>query len=578
MTFDVIIKGGEVIDGSGKARVRADVGLRGDTIAAVGDLSEDTASKIIDAKGKVVTPGFIDMHSHSDLTILMYPCGESSVSQGVTTSVGGQCSFSAAPLNKHWSYAWWEGNWWHKVAPSKYYDEIVGCLDKAKIAVKEAHGLDVDWSSFGEWVSSVEKAGPGLNVRPLVGHGTIRTAVMGTDYRREATPSEIAEMVKYVDEAMDSGAAGISNGADYAPNSYCSEEEECALVGAAAKKGGYFSTHWRRTGLREGFGNPGLADGLREAIRVAKKTGAQLQVAHLAPGWLTTPGASPKITACIAEETLALLDDAVKDGVNLGFDVIPNSLTGGVTHGKYVAGELGPWFKEAGSLEQLAKNLKAPDLRAEIREYIMSGRWFRLNPPIQPTWANGVRVGASTVDRYVGKTIAQIASETGVDSLEALMDVVCNDPYATGAWGEESDEVKRIFYRHPLAMVGMDTFLVDHTFEIKIPPYTLPNPNSFGGMAKFLRLYAQGFLGLEEGVRRITGLSAKTLGIKDRGLIAEGMKADVVVFAPEKVTEKGTYEEPRQYAEGFSWVFVNGVAALADGKLTHSHSGKVLRR
>lgn len=156
------------------------------------------------------------------------------------------------------------------------------------------------------------------------------------------------------------------------------------------------------------------------------------------------------------------------------------------------------------------------------------------------------------------------------------MDVICEDPMATAAWLENSkaDKVKRIFYKHPLAMVGVDTFLVDHTYEVNVPPYTLPNLNTFGGMARFIKLYALDLLGLEEGIRRITNLPAKTLGLKDRGIIAEGKKADLVVFTPGDVEDKGSEEEPRQYPSGFSWVFVNGTMAMENGKFTKSRSVK----
>lgn len=579
MNFDVIIKGGDVIDGTGSPSIKKDVGIIGDKIAAVGDLSQSSAGKVIDAAGQVVAPGFIDMHSHADQTILMYPCAESSIGQGITTAVCGQCGFSPAPLNKHWTMCFWEWNWWDKVVPRKYYPEVVADLDKVKEVARETDGLEVNWSTFGQWLDRVEKANPGINIVPLVGHSTIRAAVMGSDYRRQATLDEIQAMKKYVEEAMDAGAAGISNGLDYAPNSYCTMEESYEVIGTAVKRGGIFSSHWRRTGLRQGFGNPGLIQGIKEAIDIAKKTGAKLQLAHLSPGYLISPSPTPKLSVCAAEETLAVLDEAIKDGVDLAFDVIPNHLTGGVLHAKYLAASLTPWLKEAGTMEKFAENLRAPDLRREIKDYIMSGKWFNLNPIINRGWAHSMKIGRCKIEEFSGKTIAEIAQERSQEPLDALMDVISADPYATVARKTtNSDEVKRVFYKHPRAMVGIDTFLVNTTFETKVPPYFLPNPNTFGGMARFIRLYAIGLLGLEEGIRRITSLPAKILGLKDRGVIAEGMKADIVIFKPEAVTEKDTDEEPRQYPEGFSWVLVNGQVAMENGKHTLSRSGQVLRR
>ena len=579
MTFDFIIKKAQVIDGTGAERKVSDIGIKGDAIAALGDLSNAEAARTIDADGQVIAPGFIDMHNHFDQTVLLYPAAQSAVAQGITTAVTGQCGFSHAPLNKHYLACFWEWDWWDRVQPRKYYQEVVGDLDKVRAAAKEVHGLDIDWSSFGEWVRRVEEAKPGVNIVPLVGHGTIRAAVMGHDYRRTATEDEVRAMTRYVEQAMDEGAWGISNGMDYAPNAFCSKEESYEVIGAAKKKGGLFSSHWRRTGLREGFGNPGLVQGLKEAIDIARKTGVRLEIAHLSPGWLFNPSPTPRLSQVAAEETLAVLDEALESGVDLSFDVIPNHLTGGVIHAKHVAASLMPWFKEAGSLEQLSRNLAAPDLRHEIRDYILSGKWYRLNPIIQPGWASTIIVGNTVVDEFRGKTIAEIARSTGKHPLDALMDVIQEDPHATvGKPKEGSDEIKRIFFRHPRAMVGIDTFLADETAGSSVPPYYLPNPNTFGGMARFLKHYALGLLGLEEGIRRLTGLPAERLGLKDRGVIAEGKKADLVIFRPEAVLDKTTSEEPRQYPEGFTWVFVSGKPAVEEGKLTLSRNGSVLRR
>lgn len=582
MYFDIIIKGGEVIDGTGNPREQKDVGIKGNGIAAIGDLTGASARIIVDAAGQVVAPGFIDMHSHADQTILMYPHAQSFAGQGITTTVTGQCGFSPAPLNKHWLSCFWEWNFWDKVEPRKYYQEAVGDLTRFKKYAKEVDGLEVSWTTFGEWLSRVEAARPGINIVPLVGHGTVRTAVMGQDYRRHATAAEIQAMKRYVEEAMDQGAAGISNGMDYAPNYFATPEESYEVIGAAAKRGGIFSTHWRRTGLREGFGDPGLADGLREAIDIARRTGARTEIAHLAAGWLTNPSPTGKIAVCIAEETLSIIDEAIKEGVDLSFDVIPNHLAGGVICTRHLAAALGPWLKEAGSLEKFAENLQASDLRQEIKAFIMSGKWFRLNPITQPRWARAIRIGNCSdqeYKEYAGKNLAEVAAEKGQHPLDTLMEIISRDPYATTRMARgDKDDTKETFFKHPLAMVAVDTFVVDTTTESRVPPYILPNPNSFGAMARFIRVYANQLLGLEEGIRRITGLPASRLGLKDRGRIAEGMRADIVVFNPGQVTEKGTDKEPRQYPEGFSWVFVNGTAAMKEGKLTLSGTGEVIRR
>lgn len=580
MEYDVIIRGGEVVDGKGTPRKKADVAIKGDSIAAVGVLGGASAARIVDAAGLVVTPGFIDMHSHSDRTILHYPAGESSVGQGITTSVGGQCGSSMGPLGKYIGVGMLGANYRDKIAPSKYYGESAIELDKARKAAKEYEGFDLDWTTFREWMDRVEAAKPGINLVPLVGHGTIRTAVMGKDTKRHATAEEVAAMKRHVAQAIAEGAPGISTGMDYPPGVFAAHEEFCEVVGEAARHGGFFSPHWRRTGLRQGFGNPGLINGLREALDVARRTGAKTQVAHLSAGYLISPAPTPKLAVAAAEETLVDIDATIRDGVDLAFDVIPNHVTGGTMHQKYVASTLAPWFKEAGGFEQFAANLMAADARQEIKQYIISGKWYTLNPNLQPLWASGFVVNKSAVAEFDGKTVAEIAEARGKDPLDALMDVIAEDPWACGGPRRPYavDEALRVFYSHPMAMVGIDTMLLDETFEMTVPPFMYPNLNTFGGVARFVRLYAMGLLGLEEGVRRLTSLPAERLGLADRGVVGPGMKADLVVLKPEAVKECEDDVEPRQYPKGYHWVFVNGVTAMEDGKLTHSRSGQLLRK
>ncbi len=577
--FDIIIRGGLVVDGMGTPGFQADIGLTGDTIAAIGDLKNATAGKTIDAKGKTVTPGFIDIHSHAESTVLNFPAAESAVGQGITTSVGGQCGFSPAPAKDYWVSGTWDWNWWSKASPYKYSRAALLDLDIARKYSREVDGCDIDWATFGEWMERVDRVRPGTNICPLVGHGTIRGVVMGRDHRRAATEEEVRKMKYWVEEAMDSGAWGFSNGLDYAPNAWSTLEESCELVGAAAGRGGIFSTHWRRTGLRAVGGNPGLINGLREAIEIAKRTGCRIQIAHLNLGYLVSPEPTHKLAVCAAEETLALLDSAISEGTDLAFDVIPHHLTGGILRLKYVASILSPWLWVAGNLEQFAENLKAPDYRDEIRNYIMAGKFYSINPVTSPGWAAGILIAKSEVESYTGKTIADIAGETSTDPLDALFHVIMDDPYARLSLGKPDtpDDVKRVFYKHPRAMAGTDTKLFDTAAEQTIPPYYVPNPNTYGGMARYIKRYGIGMLGFEEGIRRITSLPAATMGLRDRGEIVVGKKADIVVMTPHLVCERSTDDEPRQYPGGFDWVLVNGVPALADGKHTLSRSGKVLR-
>lgn len=576
MQCDLWIRGATVIDGSGGPARTADVAVSGDAIVAVGELGSARAARTIDATGLVLTPGFIDMHSHYDQTILLYPSAPSAVAQGITTSVAGNCGFSPAPLGSFWTSGFWEWNWWDQVAPAKYYAEVVAPLAAVRETALAENGLDINWRSFGEFLARVEAARPGVNLVPLVGHSALRTLAMGSDYRRPATAEEVAVMADYCRQAMDEGAFGVSNGLDYAPNAYAAHAESVAVVQAAAARGGFFASHWRRTGLRRGFGAPALARGLQEAVDIARAAGARLQVSHLSPGYQVVPEPTPRLRQVAAEETLALLDRARSEGVQVAFDVIPNT-SGGIASLRYLCGMLAPWLREAGTPEQFGRNLRWPELRNEIREYLESGRHYPLNPVTNPAWASGLRIVASGRSEWEGKTLAEVAAGAGTDAIEALFNVVSAEPRTRAVLAGGSDEALRIFLRDPRAMVGIDTFVLDFAFEVTAPPYPLPHPNTYGGMARFLSRYGRDYLGLEEAVCRLTGLPARTLGLRDRGLVAEGYRADLVVLDPAAVGESGDALEPRRQPTGFHWVLVNGVVALEAGRLTGACGGRVLR-
>ncbi|MFO8059391.1 MAG: amidohydrolase family protein, partial [Bacillota bacterium] len=534
--------------------------------------------RTLDASGQVVTPGFIDMHSHADQTLMVYPGAENFRTQGVTTVVGGNCGFTLAPLNHHYTAGFWEWNWWNEVNPRKYYQEPVADLETARRAMMEHEGVDMNWRTFGEFLETLDRTVPALNLVPLVGHSTIRTAVMGEDYRRHCTREELSEMVNWVREAMDAGAFGLSNGLDYAPGAYASDEENVAVVRAAAERGGMFATHWRRTGLREGMGSPVLIRGLKEAIDIAREADADLlQVSHLLPGYSVFPETPDEMRRASAHHTLEVLDRAVASGLNVYWDVIPNT-GGGVLSLKYTAALLSPWLGEAGSLEQLSRNLRAPDLRAEITEYIEAGRWYSLNPLTNPEWASGLIISHHCSEDICDRSLAQIARDRNVGTLEALFDLLVEDPFTRTRSSEGSEATHRIFFEHGRTMVALDTFAMDTSYDVTVPPYFLPHPNTFGGMPRYFQRLGIPTLGLEEAVHRVTGLPAEVLGLSDRGQIEPGKRADIAVFSPDEFENTATAEEPRQYARGISHLLINGTVSIEDGNMLQERSGEVLRR
>ncbi len=578
MSLDLKITGGLVVDGRGGEPFIADVGVKGTEIVAVGNLSEIDAGICIEAAGKVCAPGFIDMHSHADDTLLAHPEAENFLTQGVTTVVGGNCGFSPAPLTQYYASGLWEWYWRQDVNPRMYDQEPVADLERVRDAVRRHGGVDITWRHFGEFLERVDQVLPGVNLVPLVGHSTVRAAVMGHDYRRPATSSERDRIMSFIGEAMDEGAAGVSNGLDYYPGAFADRRELVGIVREAAVRGGMFATHWRRK-LRHKNGLPVLARGLTEAIEIAREAEAPLlQVSHLLPAYSVFPDPPQGMREAVGSMTLQLLDDAIEQGLNIYWDVIP-SRSGGVLTVKSLANALIPWWNASGTLEQLGRNLRAPDYRDEIRRYLESGRWYYLNPQVDSEWSSGILIGRHEDDPSVGgHSLEEVAQSRGIDPFTALFDLLVADPYTeTAVPDNEPGRMLEIFFKHPRTTVGLDTFSVDTGYESAAPPYALPHPNTYGGMIRYLKDLGIPLLGLSEAIHRVTGLPARILGLSDRGLIGPGLKADIAVFSPAELKAPSNHSEPRQYSEGIEYLLVNGTMSVRTGEILKRRGGQVLR-
>ncbi|MDQ7793340.1 MAG: amidohydrolase family protein [bacterium] len=567
--FDLIIRGGTVFDGQGRPGRLADVGVRGDRLAAVDDLGAADATVVLEAEGQVVAPGFIDIHSHADETILLYPGADNFIRQGVTTVVGGNCGFSPAPLGERWLLSFWEFDWWDELVPGKYDRAGSADLETIRRLAAERNGLAIDWRTFGEFLDRVERAHPGVNYVPLVGHNPLRVTAMGADHDRPCTPGELRQMQDLLAEALAAGAHGLSTGLDYEPGAHAEPSELLALLQTVAGAGALHATHWRRTGIRKGTGARALVRGLHEAVEMAARTGGRLQISHLMPAYQVYPAPPQEVWRAVTAATLGVIDEARDHGVDLAFDVIPNT-DGGVITAPYLVSLLTPWLRDAGSPEQLARNLRAADLRREIRDYIAAGRWYALNPLLDPDWACRVELPET------GRNLAETAAAG--DPLETMFDLITASPRARLRYAPALSEVAvQLLYEHPLAMVGQDTFALDTGWQVHTPPYYLPHPNTYGGVARFLRVYGRE-LGPAGAVARLTGRPAAVLGLADRGRIIPGAAADVVVFSPDEVTERGDHLEPRVYPAGITHVVVNGRPVVTGGEPNGVRAGRVLRR
>jgi len=584
--YDVLIKNAVIIDGTGAPSFKGELAVEDERIAIVekdGGLKGD-AKTVLDAKGLTVTPGFIDVHNHVDLSILYYPKAESFVHQGITSFVGGHCGDSTGPYGDLIGEPWFLMDLYQDVRPRIYQNDWQIPRDLINPRHKELYGWEIDWGTMGEYFKRVEETGLTPNFSPLVGHGDIRTLVMGTDYKRKATKKEVRAMKKHTEQAMEDGCIGLSVGRGYDPGSYAAFEEVLACAKVAKKYGGIYASHCMRSKEPKEEGKeqpPNPIAGVLEAIDVGRKAKMSVQISHLGNQFIVTPTANKIMDEAAVRATLKAVDDAREEGLDVNFDVIPHHNTGGIFTSPWLAGSLNPWLKMAGSLEQFAENLKSEDLRDDIKAKINEGKLFMLNPKRFPDWADWPIIRVCKEEKFVDKCITEIAEEMEKEPLDALMDVLVIDPATKHERARNKDDwIKLEYYKHPEMMIGCDTFAVDEETVNRHPSWLFPNQNAFGGIVRYLRrtVREEKILTLEEAVRKITSLPARKHLMKDRGMLVNGAYADLVVMNPETIEDMGTQIEPRRYPKGIEHVFVNGVQVVEKGKHTGAMPGKILYR
>jgi N-acyl-D-aspartate/D-glutamate deacylase len=533
--YDLLLRNGRVLDGTGAPAQRADVAIQDDRIIAIGDLSAAPASETIDATGRFVTPGFIDIHTHSDLTLVIEGRASSSLAQGVTTQIAGNCGVSAAPTLDHVPY--------------------YGPLDPAM-----TRGLVCDWTSFDEYFDRLAGQGVGTNVATLVGHGNIRVAAMGWE-DREATPTELERMCQLTAQAMEDGALGLSSGLAYAPGPYAPLEELVELGKVVGRYGGLYTSHIRNQTL-------GIADAVDEVIAVGERAGITAHVSHMQPG-------SPMLGATAG--LLATIDATRARGVDISCDAIPYTI--GSTTLKSL---LPPWSLDGGD-EALLRRLRDPQMRARIKADTMthgaeSGGSRKRNLVKDGTW-DRIWLGSSEANAHlVGKSFAEIGRIRGQDPHDAVLDILIEEEARPWMLAEDvSEEDFLNIVRHETGGVISDGFSL-------VPEGVLAegkhHPRSYGAFPYFLRRFVRqlGALTWEQAVHKLTGHAAARFGLADRGLLREGAWADVVIFDPDTIAEGADFDDPYRYPHGIDTVLVNGVAAVREGRLTDSRSGRILRR
>lgn len=540
MAFDAIFAGGHVLDGTGADARRCDIGVQGDRITAVGDLSEGETARRVDCAGKIVAPGFIDMHSHADWVLPQPEHGRilaPLVEQGITTLVSGNCGCTPAPLLGR-------------------NERIVPALGR----LLHDDALDYRWSGLGDYLDVLESDGLALNNAQLVGHGTVRSAVKGSDFS-PASPDEQAAMADLTRAALDEGAIGLSTGLGYAPGVFASTEELLAVTAPLRERGAIYTSHARSY---VSLTAPGAPDdlpsniaALDETAAVCRAHGVPVQHSHMIfVGDATWPS---------TDRTLEHFDALVDDGVDMAFDAFP-----------YVGGNttlivfLPPW-----ALSDPRTQVKEPALRQKLVRALR-----RTQERVGMRWADTqiLWVPDRELSSYEGLSVEEIAKDRGADATETYLDLIAELGPETRIlnWnysGRDDEETSlRKVLQHPRCCIETDTILTGNGFD---------NPASYGTFPRVLGRYVRelGLFSLPDAVHRMTGFSADRMGLSDRGRIAEGKAADLVVFDADRVGDNTTRATPDSSPSGIEFVALNGEIVVEQGRFdTASRRGRVLRR
>ena len=544
--FDVVLANGRILDGCGNPWFWGDLGIRRGRIAEIAPVGALEGARNIDVGGRYVAPGFVDVHTHSDLSILVNRLAESVVRQGVTTEVIGNCGMSPAPVNED-----------HLAEMQHHWGRI---STQPEVSWK--------WRTFAQYLRTLRRGGLAINVASLAGHGALRIAAMGFA-DRAPTPKELARMEGLLTEAMESGAFGMSTGLVYPPGCFASTEEIVSLCRTVARYGGLYASHIR--GERET-----ILEAVAEAIDIGRVACLPVQISHNAPKYGAPCDASANLSlveqARMRGQDVTVDNDVHTDlGVSL-VDTLPQSVHGRET-------------------DEMVSLLRDPEYRLQTRQEIVLDRWPAFGPAgllKHGQWDRITVLRAPRSDGVVGKTIAAIARERGIDPFDVYFDLlVMNGDDAEGIFDYIDEANIRMLLQHPAVMICSDgEVLAPYGFLNDPPPYS---PCSYGEFPGVLERYVreEPVLSLQEAIRKMTSFPAQRLGLRDRGVLRPGAWADIVVFDLERIRDRATnlyphtypFENyPHRYPEGIDYVLVNGVLVVDGQRHTGALPGQVLRR
>jgi N-acyl-D-amino-acid deacylase len=521
--YDTLIRNGRIIDGTGAPWYHGSVAISGDTIKAVGPLKGVRATRIIDADGQTICPGFIDPHTHSDYILFKSPAPDFKLRQGITTEVVGNCGTSLAPLDE---------------ATRADLEKYVGFLK---------YGGTMDWHGFDEYLDAIEqKAKLRTNIMTLVGHGALRIAAMGF-HPGEPSPQEMEKMKRLLIQGLEAGALGMSTGLIYPPGNFSKPSEIVELAMVLKPYGAAYFSHIRGE-------SDSLLEAVDEAINIGRQAGVAVHIAHhKAMGshmWGRT------------QESLMRIEQARNRGIDVTADVYPYIASSGPLHAM-----LPPWAAEGG-LEATMERIKDAEIRKRMEKDMLHGL---------PGWSSlkgvgwdRIMIAYSTDETIQGANVEEIARNRGIDSFQCAFDILLSDSGNTQVIKFTADEndLKRVL-SHPVVMVGSDSGRASGK----------PHPRNYGTFPRVLARYVreENILDLECAIRKMTSMPAARCGLSDRGILRPGMKADVVVLDPETVSDLSTFTDPHHCATGISWILVNGRVAFENGNTTEQTAGRLIR-
>lgn len=524
-SFTLLIKNGTIVDGLGNPAFKGDIGLVGNQIKAIGNLQNATADIVIDASNLIVSPGFIDIHTHTDERLLICPEGTSKIYQGVTTEVGGNCGFSPFPQDKD--------------AKAELYGNL-------KDEKEEDTFTDLDGM-----LNNMHKNGISINFATFTGHGNLRAAVIGRN-DVQATVEQMKKMEALLQHTFDQGSFGLTTGLEYPPGSYANTEELINLAKIVQANDALYSTHMRNE-------DDTVIEAIEETYKITRESGVNTEISHIKA---CNPANWHKV-----DRILEMLDEAKKEGLPVNADRYPYTAYGtGLS-------QFVPLWARQGSTDEVLERMKDPELKEKIKAHVESrgdriGGWDRVMLS---------RCSKDENKQFIGKTVKEACEITGMDPYDFVKNILVEERMDVGMVGFAMDEANlRKVLTHDSVMIGSDGSVAAPEGKLSSG---MPHPRYYGTFPRVLGKYARDekFFDLPTAVKKMTSMPAEKMALKQRGCLKEGYFADITLFDPNKVIDKATFSDPHQLAEGISYVIVNGVPVIENGKHNGKRPGEALR-